>query len=72
MQSENAFFVFDSYNSEFMSNYANSLIDSNKAEKVLCGWVELFQDKYKAVVYIVENNGDLEHNTYTINKIFNQ
>ena len=69
LQSENAFFVFDSYNSEFMSNYANSLIQSNKAEKVLCGWVEFFQDNYKAVVYLVENKGNLEHNTNTINTI---
>lgn len=70
LQSENAFFVFDSYNSEFMSNYVNSLIESNKAEKVLCGWVEFFQDSYKAVVYLVENKGNLEHNTNTINTIF--
>lgn len=72
LQSENAFFVFDSYNSEFMSNYVNSLIESNKAEKVLCGWVEFFQDNYKAVVYLVENKGNLEHNTNTINTIFNK
>lgn len=72
LQSENAFFVFDSYNSEFMSNYANSLLQSNKAEKVLCGWVEFFQDTYKAVVYLVENTGNLEHNINTINTIFNK
>lgn len=72
LQSENAFFVFDSYNSEFMSNYANSLLQSNKAEKVLCGWVEFFQDSYKAVVYLVENKGNLEHNISTINTIFNK
>lgn len=70
LQSENAFFVFDSYNSEFMSNYANSLLQSNKADKVLCGWVEFFKDTYKAVVYLVENKGNLDHNINTINIIF--
>lgn len=72
LQTENAFFVFDSYNSKFMSNYANSLLDSNKAEKVLCGWVEFYQDTYKAVVYLIENKGELEHQTETINTIFNK
>ncbi|HSD15141.1 MAG TPA: hypothetical protein VLB74_10870 [Flavobacterium sp.] len=62
LQSENAFFVFEVFNSEFMTNYANVLLATNKTEKVLCGWVEYYQDEYKAILYMVEKQGDLEHN----------
>lgn len=72
LQSENAFFVFDEFNAEFMTQYANHLLETKKAEKVLCGWVEYYQESYKAVVYLVEPQGKLEHNEQIINTIYNQ
>ncbi|WP_319800049.1 MULTISPECIES: 3-oxoacyl-ACP synthase [Flavobacterium] len=59
LQSENAFFVFEDFNAEFMTNYANGLLATNKADKVLCGWVEYYQENYKAILYMVEKQGDL-------------
>ena len=72
LQSENAFFVFDQFNSGFMTQYANGLLETKKAEKVLCGWVEYYQENYKAVAYLVEQHGELEHNEQTVNKLYNQ
>jgi hypothetical protein len=72
LQSENAFFVFDEFNAEFMTQYANHLLETKKAQKVLCGWVEYYQESYKAVVYLVEQQGKLEHNEQIINTIYNQ
>ncbi|HLF51080.1 3-oxoacyl-ACP synthase [Flavobacterium sp.] len=72
LQSENAFFVFDEFNIEFMTQYANHLLETQKAEKVLCGWVEYYQERYKAVVYLVEQQGKLEHNEQVVNTIYNQ
>ena len=54
LKTENAFFVFENFNAEFITNYANQLIESGKAESVLCGWVEFYQEKYKSFVYLVE------------------
>jgi hypothetical protein len=48
LKSENSFFIFDAFNTEFMSNYSNILLNTNKADMVLCGWVEFFNDNYKA------------------------
>ncbi|CAM3574621.1 hypothetical protein FSS13T_06140 [Flavobacterium saliperosum S13] len=70
LQSENAFFVFGEFNAAFMSNYANLLLETNKAEKVLCGWVEYYNEKFKAVVYLVEKQGKLEHNEQTVNTLY--
>jgi hypothetical protein len=53
MQTENAFFVLDEFNEEFLNNYSAQLLQSGKADKVLCGWVELYQESYKAFVYLL-------------------
>lgn len=71
LQTENAFFVFEEFNAKFMMSYANQLLDAKKAEKVLCGWVEFYQDTYKSFVYLVEKEGTLEHNETNINTIYN-
>ncbi|ESU23771.1 hypothetical protein FEDK69T_11790 [Flavobacterium enshiense DK69] len=72
LQSENAFFVFEDFNAEFMTNYADLLLATNKAEKVLCGWVEYYQENYKAILYMVEKQGDLEHNKEIVNTLYNK
>ncbi|ASW75628.1 3-oxoacyl-ACP synthase [Chryseobacterium piperi] len=53
MQTENAFFVLDEFDESFLNNYAQQILDTRKAEKVLCGWVELYQESYKAFVYLL-------------------
>ena len=53
MQTENAFFVLDELDEEFLNNYAEQILQSGKAEKVLCGWVELYQESYQAFVYLL-------------------
>ena len=47
LKSENTFFIFDSFDSEFMTNYSNLLLNTNKAEKVLCGWVGIIMKNTK-------------------------
>ena len=71
LKSENSFFIFETFNSEFMMNYANVLINTKKADKVLCGWVEYFNEEYKAFLYLVSKEGTTEHNKNNIDKAFN-
>ena len=70
LKSENAFFVFDTFPAAFLQNYAEMLLENQKAEKVLCGWMEYFQEDYKAVAYLVEETGNLEHNEQIINILY--
>lgn len=70
LQTENAFFVFDEFNAEFLVNYANQLIQSSKAEKVLCGWVEFYQENYKSFVYLADKQGSQIHNQQNINLLY--
>ena len=71
LKSENSFFIFEAFNSEFMMNYANVLLNTKKADKVLCGWVEYFKEEYKAFLYLVSKEGTTEHNKNNIDKAFN-
>ena len=72
LKSENAFFVFEDFNPNFMSNYATYLLESEKAEKVLCGWVEFYNNEYKAFVYLVEKTGTITHEKNIIQTLYNQ
>lgn len=72
LKTENAFFVFDDFKAEFMSDYTSYLLESNKAEKVLCGWVEFYKNEYKAFVYLVEKSGTLAHNKETLQTLYNK
>lgn len=53
MQTENAFFVLDDFDEKFLNDYSEQILLSGKADKVLCGWVELYQENYKAFVYLL-------------------
>ena len=70
LKSENSFFIFDAFNPEFMTNYTNALIYTKKAEKVLCGWVEYYGEEYKAFLYLVEKEGNLEHKIELLQTLF--
>ncbi|WP_395048608.1 3-oxoacyl-ACP synthase [Flavobacterium sp.] len=72
LKSENSFFIFDVFNPAFMMNYASVLLDSNKADKVLCGWVEYFDEEYKAFLYLVGRKGSFEHKIKTILTEYNK
>lgn len=67
---ENAFFVSDGYDAKSLHAYAAYLLLSGKASRVLCGWVELFGEEYKAVMYTVERTGILPHTIEQIDQLF--
>jgi len=71
LYSENSFFIFDRFNAEHLQLYANSLLRSGKAEKVLCGWVDLDENSYDAFLYLVEKDGEIEHKTEEITRLYN-
>ena len=69
LKSESAFFIANEYQTDYMHKYTEQLLQTNKAKKVLCGWVHCLNGDYKACFYLVENNGILEHNNQNIKHI---
>ena len=72
LKSENSFFIFDAFNTEFMSNYATILLNTNKADRVLCGWVEFFNDDYKAFLCTISKEESAKYNNENINTLYNK
>ncbi|MDN3583552.1 hypothetical protein [Mucilaginibacter flavus] len=75
---ENAFFVFEQFDAAFVHRYVSYLLNNNILQACICGWVDLLQDDYKAVLYLVEKNehktsipftADNMNNIYLFNKI---
>lgn len=69
LYSENSFFVFENFPAAFFSAYANMLIGTGKADDVLCGWVEILEEDYRALVYRVGKEGTVEHNEQNLKRL---
>ncbi|GHE40628.1 beta-ketoacyl-[acyl-carrier-protein] synthase family protein [Sphingobacterium griseoflavum] len=72
LQTENVFFVADQYPVAMVSAYVDYLLSSGKANRVLCGWVEFYQEKYEAVLYIVSPEGEKRHTEENISFLFEE
>jgi hypothetical protein len=51
---ENAFFVFKSFNGNFIVEYVNGLFENNLIKNCICGWVDILKEDYRAILYLVE------------------
>lgn len=51
---EDAFFVFDSFNADFLENYVSSLMDNNVLQACICGWIDFLGDEYQAALFLIE------------------
>lgn len=69
-KSENCFFIFDAFNSQFMADYGNLLLKTGKAEKVLCAWTELYQEEYQVFMCLVSKEGNLENTAENLEKLY--
>ncbi|WP_047246586.1 hypothetical protein [Maribacter thermophilus] len=70
LYSENCFFVTDEFTPKTLSTYANELLESNKARKALCGWVDVDNGKYNAFLYVVAKKGTFVHSEAEINRLY--
>lgn len=72
LYSENSFFIFDNFNAAHLVTYTNSLLKTNKAEQVLCGWVEYNDpDHYEAFLYLVAPKGPVKHSEQNVITLYN-
>jgi hypothetical protein len=69
LYSENSFFVVEKFPTSFFCSYAELLIKSGKAKRVLCAWIEVLEEDYKIVMYAVSAKGGFPHSEEFINQI---
>jgi len=68
--SENSFFIFDDFNPDYLFDYSDSLLQADKAKKVLCGWVDFDEGQYNAFLYLVDKKGINTHSAKEINRLY--
>ncbi|MDB5030681.1 hypothetical protein [Mucilaginibacter sp.] len=51
---EDAFFIFEKFDAGFIELYVNNLLNNNTLSACICGWVDVFESDYKAVLFLVE------------------
>ncbi len=61
LHSENTFLIFDKFNAKHLHINAEFLLKNNKADEVLCGWVDFDDKNYEAFLYLVSENGNIAH-----------
>jgi len=51
---EHAFFIQDTFDAGFIEKQVNYLLDNNILQACICGWVDVVEQDYKAVLFLVE------------------
>lgn len=71
---ENAFFIFDRFNAEFISDYINLLFKANKIKACLGGWVDQSENSYEAFMYWTEladnSENSVKHNAKNLKQLY--
>lgn len=71
LQGENAFFISEKFDAETMWNYTQYMFETNRVNRVICGWVDYLDGDYKLVFYLVEKQGNKQHTIEELQNIFN-
>jgi hypothetical protein len=67
---ENAFYIFEHFNADFITNYVSNLLETGQLQACVCGWAEMTDAGYKAVLFLIEKEGEIPFTTENINKIY--
>lgn len=51
---EHAFYIQDTFDAGFIAGQVNYLLNNNLLKACICGWVDVLEQDYKAVLYLVE------------------
>ena len=51
---ENAFFITEEFDADFIEQYVSNLFNNNILQAAICGWVELMDEHYKTVLFLIE------------------
>jgi hypothetical protein len=70
---EHAFFIQDTFDAGFMGQQVNYLLNKNILKACICGWVDVLEQNYKAVLFTVEKkkgNNAVLFSTESMDNIF--
>ncbi len=59
LKSENAFFIAENFTPDFIHTYTSILLQTNKANSAICGWIDLYNDRYNVFLALISNKGKI-------------
>ena len=51
---ENAFFISEHFDTAFMEQYVSGLLDNNILSVCICGWIDVYEEEYKAALFLIK------------------
>jgi len=70
---ENAFFIFDRFDADFLELYVGQLLDTSVLKACICGWVDVLADNYKACLFLVtRGQGETVFSKENMDKFFRE
>lgn len=70
---EHAFFIQDTFDTDFLEQQVNYLLNNNILQACICGWVDFLEQDYKAVLFLVEKRREataIVFSAENMNKVF--
>ena len=72
---ENAFYIFENFLANYITDYINQLFLSNKLKACIGGWVDQSSENYEAFIYWADNKEDattaIKHTGVEIERLYN-
>ena len=70
---EHAFFIQDTFDAGFIAQQVNYMLNHDILKACICGWVEVLEQDYKAVLFLVEKKQDtMVLSAENMDRIFNK
>jgi len=72
---EQALYIQPEFDAEFTANQVSYLLDNDIQKACICGWVDVFEQEYKAVLFLVEkknSEGAVKFSAEVMSEIFNK
>jgi len=72
---EQALYIQPDYDAEFIAKQVSYLLDNNIQQACICGWVDVFEQDYKAVLFLIEKkktDASIEFSAEQMSEIFNK
>ena len=73
IKGESAFFINEQPDTAFMTEYVQTLFNTHKFEACIYGWVDLFEEDYKAVLFYLDkekSDNSIQFTSENINNIY--
>ena len=71
---ENACFVFEHFNATFLKEYVDDLFANQQLKLCICGWVDVLQEDYKALLFLVaagkQREDSIRFDEENMNRVF--